>query len=351
MLRRKIDVPWEVRARADHLDRELLALMGRAGCYRVLIGIESADADVRERNQKGMRRDVDLLAVVDDCARAGITPILSLILGLPGEDDAALRASLDFCAEASLRAGVNLSLHLVNPQPGCGLGDEFGARSRPIDGIPPDMAFGAGETAAERALIDAHPDLFTTWSLLPQDEARLRDLHAIAMELPEVLMRYPRTFALVRERLHADALDVYRAWRATQRSFESFAHGRRDALIDDALRWEQACVRQAARSARRASDAIRGPRPAGEIVRLEHDLPRAVDARPTTLCVVPTPRGVRTVRVSDDVARLLSEIDGRETLESLELRMPGVRGALEHLARAGLVELVPEHALHSEVHT
>jgi radical SAM superfamily enzyme YgiQ (UPF0313 family) len=351
MLRRKIDVPWEVRARADHLDRELLALMGRAGCYRVLIGIESADADVRERNQKGMRRDVDLFAVVDDCARAGITPILSLILGLPGEDDAALRASLDFCAEASLRAGVNLSLHLVNPQPGCGLGDEFGARSRPIDGIPPDMAFGAGETAAERALIDAHPDLFTTWSLLPQDEARLRDLHAIAMELPEVLMRYPRTFALVRERLHADALDVYRAWRATQRSFESFAHGRRDALIDDALRWEQACVRQAARSARRASDAIRGPRPAGEIVRLEHDLPRAVDARPTTLCVVPTPRGVRTVRVSDDVARLLSEIDGRETLESLELRMPGVRGALEHLARAGLVELVPEHALHSEVHT
>jgi radical SAM superfamily enzyme YgiQ (UPF0313 family) len=350
MLRRKIDVPWEARARADHLDRELLELMARAGCYRVLVGIESADAAVRERNQKGMRSDVDLLALVDDCARAGITPILSLILGLPGEDDAALEKSLDFCADASLRAGVNLSLHLVNPQPGCGLGDELAARSRPIQGIPPDMAFGAGETAAERELVAMHPDLFSTWSLLPQDEARLRDLHAIATELPEVLMRYPRTFALIRERMRAGALDVYRAWRATGRSFESFAHSRRDALIEDALRWEQACVRQSARGVRRGVDAARGPRARGEVVRLDHDLPRAAEARRTALCVVPTARGVRTLRVSDDVAELLSAIDGRETLASLEHRMPGVRAALEQLAREGLVELAPEAAVTSEVH-
>jgi len=33
-------VPFEVRARADHLDLELLTAMRRAGGYRVLIGVE-----------------------------------------------------------------------------------------------------------------------------------------------------------------------------------------------------------------------------------------------------------------------------------------------------------------------
>ena len=49
-------------------------------------------------------------------------PILSIILGLPGEDEAGLAATLDFASRAAL-CGVQLSFHLVNPQPGCGLGD------------------------------------------------------------------------------------------------------------------------------------------------------------------------------------------------------------------------------------
>ena len=111
-MEREVRVPWEVRARADHLDAELLRRMGSAGCDRVLLGIESASATVRAANQKGMRDDVDLLQGVDACAAAGVTPILSLILGLPGEGDDELNESLEFCASAALRAGVNLSLHL-----------------------------------------------------------------------------------------------------------------------------------------------------------------------------------------------------------------------------------------------
>ncbi len=343
MIRRRIEIPWEVRARADHLDRELLATMGRAGCYRVLIGVESADPVVRERNQKGMRDDVDMLAVVADCAAAGIVPILSLILGLPGEDERALRKSLDFCAAASLVAGVQLSLHLVNPQPGCGLGDEFGARSRPIEGIPPDMALGAGETAAERELIAAHPDLFTTWALLPQDEAHLRDLAEIAHTLPDVLMRYPRSFALLRD-AHGgiDTLDLYRAWKATGRSFDSFATATRSQVIDEALRWEQAIVRAGSR--RDAAGPSAGPRALGEVIEVAHDLtalarspwPRSLARSRTWLAIVPTPRGVQTVRVSGDVAALLRGLDGTTSAAELERRSPGIAGSLEVLERAGL---------------
>ena len=59
-----------------------------------------------------------------------------------------------------------------------GLGEEFAAEARPLDGVPPDMALGAGNTGPERALIEAHPDLFSSFALLPQPEERLRELAA-----------------------------------------------------------------------------------------------------------------------------------------------------------------------------
>ena len=359
MLRRDVRLSWEVRARADHLDRELLALMGRAGCYRVLIGVESADSRVRERNQKGMKSDVDMLRVVDDCAEAGITPILSLILGLPGEDDTALRASLELCGRAALRAGVNLSLHLVNPQPGCALGEEFGAGARPVEGIPPDMALGAGETGPERALIAAHRDLFSTFALLPQGDERLRALAGIAHELPEVLMRHPRTFALLADLRGLDALDLHRAWKASAKSFEAFARGARDPLVDEMLALEPAQVRAGARA---ELVRARGPRSCAEVLassfdlagvsaalRADRPIPRTRRAR---WLAVTHSRGrspnasVRTHSITRDVARILALLDGERTLRELAVRHPGIENAVHELCRAGLVDLNVQNELH-----
>ncbi len=372
MIARGSPVPFEVRARADHLDLELLQRMRQAGGYRVLVGVESADVRVRERNQKGMRRGTDMLALVDDCATAGITPILSLILGLPGEDEAALEATLDFCAQAALRAGVNLSLHLVNPQPGCGLGEEFGARARAVEGIPPDMALGAGETGPEREMIAAHPDLFTTFTLLPDDTDHLHDLRAIATELPEVLMRHPRTFALLRERDHgghSGALETYRAWKADGRSFAVFARARRSPLIDDMVAWEQALVRTgASKSSDSGGSHEAGADDAGsaagviapvtvraDVIEVAHDLPAVASGlrrsdrvaraqRTTWLAVLPARSGsplsaVTTLRISRDVAELLRAIDGTRTQDELESEQPGIGRVLETLERSGLVHL------------
>ncbi len=297
MIERAAGVPWECRARVDHLDDALLELMGRAGCYRVLLGIESADPGVRDANAKHMARDVDVLHVVERCAAHGVLPILSFILGLPGEDEPALRRTLDLARDASVAAGVNLSLHLVNPQPGCGLGEAHGGRARPVAGIPPDMALGAGTTAPERELIDAHPDLFGTWALLtdlPGGAEHLRALHELATALPTVLMRFPRTFALVGRRRGEDTLDVYRAWRDSGSDFERFAAAQGEPLIDDVLAWEQAIERAPAEP---------------ELVRARFDLPAAARAlrgggwpdlprEETHLAVVRGPVGVRTLRVT-----------------------------------------------------
>lgn len=371
LLEREIDVPWEVRARADHLDADLLELMGRAGCDRVLLGIESASPAIRRAHQKGMADDIDLMRVVDDCVSAGVTPILSMILGLPGESDADLELSLAFCADASLRGGVNLSLHLVNPQPGCALGDEHGANATRVDGVPPDMALGAGDSAGERALIAAHPDLFSTWALLPMEPSRTEELVWLAKEFAEVVMRHPRSMAALRRARPAEGvLGLARALRADGRSFESFAPHHAPAeereLVEGLVAWELAQLRVAARGALAPREGRW--RLAAALVDSPFDLPAAAEALvagdeevwppapdpagPRSLGVVSPPvdpgrlAQVRTVRLAEGAARLARAVErapraGDGAAEALAARLaaPSLAAPLTDLARAGV--LVP----------
>jgi len=248
-------LPFEVRARLDHLDAELIERMAAAGCYRVLVGVESASKRVREAANKDLKGTdtAELERRVLLLAEAGITPILSLILGLPGEEREDLADSLNFLARTTAhatRGGAQVSLHLVNPQPGCGLSEGLADATREVPGIPPDMALGAGLTAPERVLIEAHPDLFSTWHLLTNQvggAAHLRFLHEIAREVPEVLMRYPRTHLAVMQHTGQGALELFEQRRAQKIIFDTQARLLADERIDALLAWEQSKLRGAAR--------------------------------------------------------------------------------------------------------
>ncbi len=350
LVERGVETPWEVRARLDHLDDELIGAMADAGCYRVLVGVESGDGGVRNANHKRMDPALDVVERLGRLGDAGIVPILSLILGLPSESDEQLRSTLDLCVRACLRTGVQLSLHLVNPQPGTELGERYGAESRPVQGIAPDMAFGTGETAPERALIAAHPDLFSSYALLtglPGGAPHLERLHRIAVELPQLVMRYPLSVALAMRRRSLDALDLFEQIERSGRSFEALCALERAPLVDACLAWEQAKAR--AGSGPVPADAA-APRLAGQRLRVPFDLARLGQAlaegapldrieRPErTYLVIPTDTGVRTVGISDDVDRVLALVDGRSAAE-LERAHPGLAGVLDALSRRGLVVL------------
>lgn len=400
MVRDGVDLPWEARARADHLDAELLEWMGRAGCDRVLLGIESASPKVRRAHQKGMADDIDLLSAVDRCVRAGVTPILSLILGLPDEGDIELNETLAFCADAALRGGVNLSLHIVNPQPGCELGERLGAQSLPLDGVPPDMALGAGDTGPERSLIEAHPDLFSTWAILPENRESIGELLFLKEELAETLMRFPRSFAALSLALDAsvghachglDTLGIARALRADGRTFETFARTcappEHAALIEALLAWEIALVRVAASGPRRPRPGIwrtgailiESPYDLGAIGALLSDArerraskdplaagpaakgPAARDLRPTatwtpppaadrpmTFAVVAAPTApgrlaqVRTLKLGDGAARLVGAVAGAKGPNAQArvtgaLRQPKLENAARNLVASGIL--------------
>jgi radical SAM superfamily enzyme YgiQ (UPF0313 family) len=357
MVERGVQVPFEIRARLDHLDDECIDALARAGCYRVLLGVESASGTLRNRHGKRMAVDLAVVERIGRLGDAGLVPILSLIVGLPGEEPADLAATCELALACALRTAVQLSFHLVNPQPGCGLGEDQGPRSRPVEGLPPDMALGSGTTAAERALIAAHPDLFSTFALLtdlPGGEDHLRRLHRLASLLPERLQRTPKSVALLARRRKLSVLELFEVWMASGRSFEALVAAERDPLLDDLLAWEQATQRAAAAGLLQSngpqSNGPQPPRSRAQLVRSDFDLPAVAAAlrsgadlvslprRATHLAVIGDRRGTRSLRLGADVPRLLGELDGRSA-EQLERSLPGIGAALQPLAEHGLVDL------------
>lgn len=361
---------WEVRARIDHLDDELIAAMASAGCYRVLLGIESAAESVRLEAGKPLRgapSRSQILRSIQTLSSAGVTPILSIILGLPGESDADLRDTLDFAAEASLAGAAQLSFHLVNPQPGCELGELYSRDSRPVEGIAPDMALGAGLTQPERELIEARPDLFSSWSLLTGLEGgveKLQHLHRLAKFLPAVLMRYPRTFAGLKRLLDLDTHDLAQRILDAPCSFEGLARRLNLPLVDDLLLWEMTRLRVGARG--RVTSGVDLPSGAPlrvlvDTIEVRHDL-GAMDALLAAGDALPCPSdspiyfavgsretsgdggsSLRTHRITADLAELL------QILRSGDIQPGGPLGdhpgaTIEHLAtlaEGSLVSIFP----------
>ncbi len=91
--RRRLDLPWDARVRLDRLDPDLLAQMGRAGCCRLHLGIESGSQAILQQ----MRKHIDL-ARVEDVLRAsrriGIETLAYFMLGFPGETPAQIEETI-----------------------------------------------------------------------------------------------------------------------------------------------------------------------------------------------------------------------------------------------------------------
>ena len=89
-------VKWICYARADDLaDEEVVDMMVRAGAIQVQIGIETANAEIL----KNMNKRVDMETngrALDNCRKYGLTSVVTLIVGFPGETESTVRETLEF---------------------------------------------------------------------------------------------------------------------------------------------------------------------------------------------------------------------------------------------------------------
>ncbi len=98
LIERDLRVKWICYARADDLaDEETVILMKAAGAHQVQIGIESGDERLLANMDKACTVEANAQALAN-CRKHGLTTVVSLIVGFPGETEETLERTYRFLA-------------------------------------------------------------------------------------------------------------------------------------------------------------------------------------------------------------------------------------------------------------
>jgi anaerobic magnesium-protoporphyrin IX monomethyl ester cyclase len=89
---------WVCFSRTDVLDEERLDAMKEAGCHTIIFGLETANHELLAGFGKAIPKETTE-ATLWACARRGIRTLGTFILGLPGEDEEAVRRTIQWATE------------------------------------------------------------------------------------------------------------------------------------------------------------------------------------------------------------------------------------------------------------
>ncbi|MBF0439232.1 MAG: cobalamin-dependent protein [Magnetococcales bacterium] len=105
---------WRCNVRADRLQKDILHLMKRSGCVKVIMGIESADDAMLRSMQKGESLD-DIRRGMQILKEVGMPSDHGFIIGMPGDTVESIHRSIHFARE--IDASV-VTFSLATPFPG-----------------------------------------------------------------------------------------------------------------------------------------------------------------------------------------------------------------------------------------
>ncbi len=109
-----LKVQWMCNSRVDYVDEEMLQLMGKAGCWYISWGIESANEQILKRAHKGYRKEQAVQALKWAKA-AGINNWGFFIIGLPGETPETIQETIAYAKALPLDIAL---FHIAAPYPG-----------------------------------------------------------------------------------------------------------------------------------------------------------------------------------------------------------------------------------------
>jgi len=174
---------WRASARVDCVDAELLKKMSEAGCVGLYFGIETGS----ERMQQIAKKRLDLSLVEPTLAVArelGIETTASFITGYPEELEQDQADTLDLLGRC-FGPSCLPQLHMLAPEPGTPMFEEFGDRLEYDGYAGPYNAFLVG--ADDERLVNEHRDIFSTYHYYPA--ALPREQYIFAVEAIDVLRR------------------------------------------------------------------------------------------------------------------------------------------------------------------
>jgi len=132
ILGRGLRISWKCEGRVDGVDLELLQLMKKAGCITVAYGVESGNA----KSLALLRKDVSIeksRQAFAETKQAGLRSLAYMILGVPGETAADVRASIRFSKD--LKADY-VQFSSLTAMPGTDITAQFASKSsvkNPLD--------------------------------------------------------------------------------------------------------------------------------------------------------------------------------------------------------------------------
>ncbi|MBF0626689.1 MAG: B12-binding domain-containing radical SAM protein [Magnetococcales bacterium] len=127
---------WNISARPDQVDAELLENLRRSGCRGIFFGIETGS----QRMQKAVKKNLRVGRAVDNLAltrQSGLQVTASFIIGFPDETKEDLRETLQVFARLVSQQEMVLQLHLLSPLAGSTLVQA--ATPLAFDGMPTDF--------------------------------------------------------------------------------------------------------------------------------------------------------------------------------------------------------------------
>lgn len=91
----RLPVTYNCIARLEHVDRELVDMLKGSGCWQVNFGIESGDPAILKKHRMYMPLD-EVREKLWMVKRSGMRVKGLFMIGLPGEDEAAIRRTIDY---------------------------------------------------------------------------------------------------------------------------------------------------------------------------------------------------------------------------------------------------------------
>jgi len=96
--RRSLSIAWDMRARADGVDRPMLERLQAAGCRRVHLGVEAGTQRVLDVLRKGITLEQARCAV-SDARRAGLSCLVYFMIGSPSETHDEVEQTIRFARD------------------------------------------------------------------------------------------------------------------------------------------------------------------------------------------------------------------------------------------------------------
>ncbi len=121
IIHKKIKIKFLCNSRVDYIDKGLVELMKKAGCWIISFGIESGNQRLLDSSKKGIRIE-DSIKAISLTNKEGILTLGNFVFGLPGENKDTIKKTISFANKIGLDFAA---FNIATPFPGSALYETY----------------------------------------------------------------------------------------------------------------------------------------------------------------------------------------------------------------------------------